>query len=204
MDRTAIPAVLPRLAAGLAVAAVVAACSVTWVGVVLADVYRPRAAEAAFGDVIPGGRRSTTWSDWHGRATVALLVVTVGTAAAAAWLRDRTRGLPAARRRAVLVGSVAAVAAALVTWATRAPVQWDQLALRSVTTGIDVTGYWPAAFDGDVRHVLVGSGEVSQGRYAATLLVHLGAPVVGAVASLLAVWGLLPAVRTTTPDPDGR
>ena len=61
---------------------------------------------------------------------------------------------------------------------TKPAVEWDQLALSSVTVGSNIDGYWPAAFGDDVLFVLIGDVEVSQGEYGAVLIAHLAAPVV--------------------------
>ena len=143
-----------------AVAAVVTAVA----GVVLADVYRP-------GHDAP---RSDRWRDWQLWAGVACVLASL------------LAGVVAVRRRRLFVVACAGVAvlAALVTISTQELVAWDQLALRSVTVGTDVDGYWTAAFGGDVVFVLVGGSEVSQTTYAA--VVHLAAPVLGAAALVTA------------------
>jgi hypothetical protein len=103
----------------------------------------------------------------------------------------------AARRRSVLVAAGAGGAAlcVLVALVTSELVAWDQLGLSSVTVGTDISGYWTAAFGDDVRFVLVGGTEVSTGTYAAVLLVHLAAPVLGAMALI----GAAVAARRTPP-----
>ena len=68
---------------------------------------------------------------------------------------------------------------------TRPLVEWDQLAIWAVTVGSDIDGYWTAAFGGDVRFVLMGNTEVSQGEYGAVLIIHLAAPAVTAIALLV-------------------
>lgn len=93
--------------------------------------------------------------------------------------------------RAAIVASAVTVIAGVLTVATRPLVQWDQLALWAVTTGSDVGGYWYAAFDEGVRFVLLGGSEVSQRRYAATLVVHLIAPVVAGVGAGLSIGTLI-------------
>jgi hypothetical protein len=153
-----------RLLVGLLAVAAVAAVATAVLGLVLADVYRPQ------------GQSSATWRDWHLATGVAMFL----TSAAAGIL-----GL--VRRSALLsVCAAAATAAAVVTLVTRPLVAWDQLALRAVTVGTDVSGYWPAAFDDEVLFVLVGGAEASPGEYAVALVLHLGVPVLGAVALLVA------------------
>ena len=153
-------------------ATVTAAC-----GVVLARVYRP---SGGFLDTAAERRTvrvSQWWSDLH---LVALLVFVVASLVSimAVWLLRRAR----AGARGALVLAVVAAAAATVTAWTRSLVRWEQLALWAVTTGRGISGYWYAAFDRGVRFVFVDSVEVSQGSYAWALVVHLAAPIVGAVA----------------------
>jgi quinol-cytochrome oxidoreductase complex cytochrome b subunit len=81
------------------------------------------------------------------------------------------------RGRHVAVAIAAVVAAGLASYTTRL-VRWDQLALRAVTVGTSIDGYWAAAFHHGVRFVLVDGNEVSQRAYATALVVHLVAPVV--------------------------
>jgi hypothetical protein len=192
--------IITRLAVALAVAGVVAAIAATWAGVILADVYRPHAAE--LGESTHGGGRSASWSDRHVRATAVLLATTIGTAAVVGWLRYQTERRLLGPGIVTLGCSIAAAAAALVPWLTRVLVQWDHLALRSVTIASDHSGYWPAAFGDDVRHVFVGASEVSQSRYAFTLLVHLGTPMIGAAALAVVAWHLLRALRAAAPADD--
>jgi quinol-cytochrome oxidoreductase complex cytochrome b subunit len=88
----------------------------------------------------------------------------------------------APRRSRLSIGTAAlALVAAAATVLTRPLVQWDQLALWAVTVGTDVHGYWYAAHDDSVRFLLIGSSEVTQGQYAPMVLLHVLAPVVGAI-----------------------
>lgn len=155
-------------------------------GLVLADLYRPH-PQAGFIARVPSElRQSDRWRDWHLWADVACFFASLLALALAA------------RCRSLIVAICAAVAVltAAVTLVTRELVAWDQLALRSVTAGTDLSGYWPAAFGDDVVFVLVDGSEVSQTTYAAVLLVHLAAPVLGAVALLTAAI----AVRRAPPE----
>lgn len=92
----------------------------------------------------------------------------------------RAQATPSAIARVVGLASITVVAA-LVGSITRAAVQWDQLALWAVTVGTDIQGYWSAAFDSDVRFVLIDLTEISQREYRIALAVHLAAPIVTAV-----------------------
>jgi len=176
----------------LLVAGVLMAVVTAVAGFVLADVYRP-GAPGGFVAHAPGQvRRSVQWSDRHFWAGVAFLVLSAASAGVAAWRRSLL-----AMACAVVAGSMA-----LVTLFTRELVAWEQLALRSVTVSSDVTGYWTAAFGDDVLFVLVGGSEVSTGAYGALLLLHLGAPLIGAASLLTAAVAVLrarPGDRGATP-----
>lgn len=63
--------------------------------------------------------------------------------------------------------------------------------MYSVTDGSDSDGYWTAAFGDHVRFVIADGTEISQGEYAASLLMHLGAPVLGAATLTFVAMGLL-------------
>ena len=163
------------------VAGVIAAAA----GLVLAGIYRPHPPGGFLNRPPSEFRWTDRWRDVQLWAAVASFFASLLALALAA----RRRALSAA----VLAG--VAVLTAAVTLVTRELVAWDQLALRSVTVGTDVHGFWTAAFGGDVRFVLVEGSEVSQATYRAVLLVHLAAPVIGAIALLLAAL----AVRRAHP-----
>lgn len=183
-----------RTTAAAAVIGVVAAVGVAVAGVVLADIYRPHAPGAALADLPAAVRRSDRWTDWHRIASAALLLAATVSFALVAALVVGATGFR--RRKALVIGAVVVtVVMSVVTVITRPLVEWDQLALSSVTVGSDVDGYWTAAFGGDVRFVLIGNTEVSQGAYRSVLLAHLAAPVVAALALLL-----LGAVVGRAPD----
>ena len=153
-----------RLLVGVLAVATLAAVATAALGFVLADVYFPQ------------GQSSATWEDWHLAAAVALLLTAVAA------------GVVGLVRRSVLVPVCAVTAAvgAIVTLLTRPLVAWDQLGLWAVTVSTALSGYWPAAFDDEVRFVLVGATEVSPGEYAVVLAVHLGSSVVAVAALLVA------------------
>ncbi len=179
------------LALALVTLAAVGALAAAGAGLVLADVYRPVAA-ASWTDVAAlraEVRRSESVSSWHLGATVVYLAATVAATVLVARVVTQRDG-PAVRRAVVFVALAAATATAVLTLLSRALVEWDQLALWSVTVGIDVSGYWPAAFDDTVRFVLLDNMEVSPDQYRTALLVHLGAPVAGAVALAVVLWSL--------------
>jgi hypothetical protein len=157
---------------GTLVVATLAAVATAALGFVLTDVYEPQ-------------DQGSAWRDWHLVAGVLFL------------LASAVAAIAGAVRRSVLVPACAAVAtvAAVVTLLTRSLVAWDQVGLRSVTVGTDVAGYWTAAFDDEVVLVLVGGTEASPGEYAVALAAHLGAPVLGAAALLVATIVVARSVR---------
>ncbi len=140
-----------------------------------------------------GGDTGSTL-DWLGRehaAAIALLVLSVLAAVASlVVLVTRRRGAWAV----ALVGSLVAVLGAVASLATRTAVQWDQLALWSVTVGTDMKGY-QAATDGEmVRFVIVDGREVSPTDYTLTLATHMYGAAIAVVGLLIAlvvalVWG---------------
>jgi quinol-cytochrome oxidoreductase complex cytochrome b subunit len=96
--------------------------------------------------------------------TVVILVLATVVAWNRAWLP--TLGL------AAVIG--------LSLWSGRR-LPWDQLALRAVTVGTDFRGLVTAAFDDQVKFVIVGSREISQATIRAWFAMHaLLLPVVGA------------------------
>jgi quinol-cytochrome oxidoreductase complex cytochrome b subunit len=85
------------------------------------------------------------------------------------------------RRWALAVAGLLLVAAASFTGYL---LPWDQLALRSVTTGNNLRGIrW--LFDGEVRFVLVGGTEISVSTYRAWAIVHVAIGAVLAAGAVL-------------------
>ncbi len=197
------------LAIALVTLAAVGALAAAVAGLVLADIYRPVAA-ASWTDVAALDaevRRSESVSSLHLGATVLYLGATVAATVLVARVVTQRDG-PAVRRAVVFVALAAATATAVLTLLSRALVEWDQLALWTVTVGTDISGYWSAAFDDIVRFVLFFDNmepshspqpgqwvigrprEVSPDQYRTALFVHLGAPVAGAVALAVVLWSL--------------
>lgn len=128
--------------------------------------------------LLPAGARETQrWSDWQLYASTGFVIAAVVTLVVIWMLRKHVAG----SWSALGLSSAAAVAAVVALW-TRPLVQWDQLALWAVTTGTNADGYWYAAFNDEVRFVLVDGAEISQGQYAPAAVAHLVAPFLGAVA----------------------
>ena len=192
------PARTVRPVLGLSALGLLTAIGSAVVGFVLAEVYVPHVAAGTYGG-LPELRGSTGWTTAHVVLSVVLLAASVGLTVALAW--SARRGRLSARRAAVLlVASGVAVLAAVVTLVSRPLVEWDLLAMWAVTADVDGSGYWTAAFDDGVRFLFIDGREVSQGDYAPVLLVHLGAPVIGAVALLGTTLNLLQS--STAPSPN--
>lgn len=173
---------------GAAVAAafvgVALALAAAFVGFVLADIYQPHAPGAVAAELPEPVRRSDRWSDWHRTTSVLLLVAAAVSGALVA--AGIVRGKRVAKRQVLAIAAATgAVVMSVVTIITGPLVEWDQLALRSVTVGSGVDGYWTAAFGDDVLVVLLDDAEVSQREYSAVLVTHLAAPVVGACSLLV-------------------
>jgi hypothetical protein len=66
-------------------------------------------------------------------------------------------------------------------------VKWDQLALRAVTVGTGIHGLWYAAFNHEVRFVLIDGAEVDQSSFAPWAVVHLVVPFL-VLAALVTGW----------------
>jgi nitric oxide reductase large subunit len=133
---------------------VAAALVATVAGLVLADTYRPHAPGFPVAELADPLRRSDQWTDWHRIIGAVLVVAAVASLALVVALA--ARGKAAGRRKVLLIGAAAVAAlTSAVTVITRPLVEWDQLALWSVTVGSDIDGYWTAAFGEDVRFVLV-------------------------------------------------
>ena len=167
-------------AAATALALLVAAAT----GLVLVWRYRPDLGELTPQSDGAAGRGPVRWHEGSLITAVAAGVWWTCMCAlrAVAWRGGRT-----------FVGVLAALAtlllalAASLTWYV---VEWDQLALRAVTTGEDdVEGLWVAGYSDQVRFVLVGGTEVSPATYSRWLLVHLFAPVAALTTTAVGWWG---------------
>ncbi|MGC1511840.1 MAG: hypothetical protein WA797_02855 [Acidimicrobiales bacterium] len=144
---------------------------------VLAETYRPHAPGVETFLLPARVRDADRWADVHQVAVVVLSLISLVTAVVVV---AETLKSKASLRRDVSV-AIAAAGAALIAWYTTALVRWDQVALRAVTVGGDIDGYWTAAFDERVRFVLIDNTEVSQSSYAAALALHLVTPVLAVI-----------------------
>lgn len=183
---------------GLVVVGLMAAAGAAWSGFVLDHAYQPTRPFADPGALTAAGRRSNDLIDWHQRAALACLISALVALGLGVW--QAVTGERSIRRQIAIFALLSSAAAgAAVTLATQRLVAWDQVGMWAVTVGTDVRGYRLAATGDQVRFVLIGNAEVSSGRYATVLLIHLAAPVVSAVA--LAVGGGLllrrPPARST-------
>jgi hypothetical protein len=173
-----------RLLDAAAVVGVVALAATVVVTLVLTWTYRP-APPAPWSDTAldPSGG-TDVWLGLH--ASVAAVA---GMGAFAFFLLlvwPTGRRVPWRRPLPVAAAALATLACA-VAILTRDLVGWDQLALWSVNTGEDISGYWVAAVDDRVRFVLVDGQEIGQSTYARSLVAHLVSPLVAA-ASLAVAW----------------
>jgi quinol-cytochrome oxidoreductase complex cytochrome b subunit len=64
---------------------------------------------------------------------------------------------------------------------------WDQLALRAVTVGTNFRGMFSAAFDSQVKFVIVGGREISQATIRTWFIVHAAVLPVALAVSLAAL-----------------
>jgi hypothetical protein len=167
--------VTPRRILGwTATIGLVAAAATTLAAVVLTITYQ----------VTFDGRTTATegWLVLHATASSIL-----GMAAFAAFLVIvwPTGGPSPWRRPLPVVATAAATLLAAVAIVTRDLVTFTQVAFASVRVGAGEAGYWFAAFDPDVRFVLVDGSEVGRSAYVVRLVVHLLTPP--ATAALLAL-----------------
>jgi len=183
---------------------IVGATAASVAGIVLADIFRPHAPGVERYLLPTVVQRSDRWSDWHRLASGAFLAAAVIALPLLRWLLHGAKQV-VKHKAIVIAASVTALVMAVLTLVTRALVEWDQLALRSVTAGTNISGYWVAGFGGDVRFILIDNREVSQGEYIPALLAHLGAPIIGTVALVIVAVALLRrAERDPSSTPAGR
>ena len=177
-----------------------ALASLTAARVLYSD-YRPSVADGADGTLtVPGIASTLTWVPREHVSLVMLLLFSVLAAVASLVV------LVTCRRWAwavAVVGSLVAVLGAVAALATRTAVQWDQLALWSVTVGTDMKGYQAANSGEMVRFVIVDGREVSPLDYTLTLATHMygvAIAVVGLLSALVValVWGRGQAVKRST------
>jgi quinol-cytochrome oxidoreductase complex cytochrome b subunit len=75
---------------------------------------------------------------------------------------------------------------------------WDQLAIWAVTVGTDMRGMFPAAFDDQVRFVLVGGVEIGQDTIRRWFIVHAAVLPIAFAVCLVAL-----RRRSSTVSPTG-
>lgn len=154
---------------------VVLALGVGLTGIWLARNYRPVAPGADRLLLSADVRQADTIRRLHEASLFLLLVASVG--AVVAVIGARWRGAISGRQRLAMAGAVGTLLAALVTSYSWELVQWDQLALWAVSVEPGIGGLWFAAFDDQVRFILIGDVEVSQQTYAVWTVVHLTLPL---------------------------
>lgn len=166
------------MAAASAAAVLVASTVLAVTGVWLAGSYRP------VGN--PNGKAPGIVSTSLGLHDAANVVGFVG--AVAAMGAGCFFGFLPLRSRWWLFGSgwviLAATVATMATWPV---VQWDQLAISAPASPELVDGWWFAAFDDSVRFVFTDGSRIAPGQYRLSVLAHLLAPVLGFVASAVAL-----------------
>ena len=168
-------------------------------GLWLSRWYRPTAAQSWA--EIYGGVARTTWSmrirDLH-RWVAYVTVFPTSIALAALVIADVVER--SARRGARALRIVGAIAVPLLTVAvalTGTLLPWDQLGLRAVTVGTDMSGYQPL-FGDQVRFVLVGGAEVATTTVRTALIIH------AAVLPLLLIAALAATALLRTPSASTR
>jgi hypothetical protein len=168
-----------RLAAAVVLVALAASAVSLLLAAVLSFSYQPTAAQAWDDPALDGSGRGwvlahvgVTWA-WLGACVVAGVALAV--LAARRGTARRSAGL-------AMVGVVVSGIGAAVALATRGMVQWDNIALRAVTVGGGMDGYWDAALDDGVAFVLVEGTEVARGDYGVSLAVHVLGHVIGVAA----------------------
>ncbi len=188
----------PRWTAlGLLTLALLAAAALLVSSRALYQDYRPSATGF---DGVAVGRPTGSTTDWLDRehaAVIALLVLSVLAAVASLVVFVMRRRWAWA---VALVGSLVAVLGAVASLATRTAVQWDQLALWSVTVGADMKGYKAAAGGDMVRFVMVDGREVTTTDYTLALATHMYGVAIAVVGLFIAlvvalVWGRDQAVK---------
>lgn len=161
-----------RVQRWLAVALVVLVAALIATGVWLALAYRPGAPSF----VTEPHHHASPVRFAHRWTAIALIPCAV------ALLVVSVRG-----RRWMLPAGLSALA--LVAAFTGPQLAWDQLALRAVTVNRDVRGTLFAAFNDQVRFVLVDGYEVSQAAYRNALGVHVAVALAVAVLVTVIVAG---------------
>lgn len=128
-------------------------------GWLTADRWYPSAPGATDGP--PWVLRSLAAHDAHVAAAWAVsIALAVGVVALVAVGRQRD---------ALLAGSV--LAAAAFAHASGPALAWQQVALRSITTGTEIGGVW-MVLDDDVLFAIVGDAEVTPGEYRNAVVLH--------------------------------
>lgn len=175
----------------LVVVGLLAALAAAAAGLVLTEVYWPSGSGAAAQALPDEAQRSGWWTSAQSGALGVQLVAGLA-ALVAVTVRTRRADVRPPEAVAVVGGSSAGALGAVLALATRSLVAWDDLRIHAVAELPDLRGYRYAATGDVVRFLVVGGAEVSQGRYAAALAVHLLVLVAGAVALAWAAWRLRP------------
>ena len=129
-----------------------------------------------------------------GYRTATRTLIAVGTVLVA--LRATIWREPGSRGVAPISFAVAGTLLVGISTFTLGNLLYEQLGLWAVTVGTDVAGFATAAFDDQVRFVIVDGREVSTGSYARTLVVHGIITMIGTLAIAIAALWPVPSRRT--------
>jgi hypothetical protein len=122
-----------------------------------------------------------------GYRTATRTLIAVGTVLAV--LRATIWREPGSRGVAPIAFAIGGTLLVGISTFTLGNLMWEQVGLWAVTTGADVAGFATAAFDDQVRFVIVDGHEISTGSYARTLVVHGFVTVLGIAAiGVAALW----------------
>lgn len=161
--------------------------------------YRPSSSWGAIYAAESRATLSATVQGSHRIVAWVTVATTVGLAVVCACeALVRWEGAP--RRPLVLLAGPALAVVVIAATLTGNMVAWDQLALRSVTVGSDLSGYGPL-FGDEVLFALVGGAEVRTDTMRTWVLVHVAALPVAA-AALVSVLVQRRGVRPNAAAPE--
>jgi quinol-cytochrome oxidoreductase complex cytochrome b subunit len=163
-------------------------------GVYLAFYYFPRigGTPARSHDVVREVHRVCAWATLASGAVLVLLLVVRA-------LASRTQQRIGQRVVDGLVAAALVTSLAITIW-TGLRLPWDQIALRAVPVGTNISRY-RFLWQGNVRFVLAAGREVSAASLLHTLLLHVIATGAGTLALLLSAWAVVR--RSVTNGDDG-
>jgi hypothetical protein len=136
---------------------------------------------------LPGSSVARVVGNVHGGLSYLLVAASLGAAAISAVLAIRS---VSGRRWLVPVGAVGLTAVLAVAVVTGFALAWDQLALVAITahSSGDFHGVFHAAFDDQVKYLLLAHSEIRQSSYRASLWIHIAIAPTVAMAVTLGLW----------------